>query len=386
MASAGYLDAPLEAKFPPLDRDLSVDVAVVGAGITGVTTAWLLKQAGLSVAVLEARQPAAGASGLSTGYLDAGLACGYQKLIAELGESAARVMVESSAFAIDFVEETVRNLGLSCAFERVAGYRYVEAPADVARLVEEGDAAARLGLGCTLVRELGTPFPVAGALRIDRQAQLDPRAYLAALAGQVEGDGSSVHGDTRVDAIVDGAPARLQTGEHVVHARTIVLATHLQRAGARSLEREHGLEPRTRCVLALRVDEAPLGLYWDHRRPHDYFHVRGDQLLVSGLDPRLAASSGCFERLDAHARARFVVRAEEARWSSLVLDAAGGLPFLGQLPGAAHVLTASGYAAAGLTYGTVAALVLADLVTEQHTRPGQPTSSSWEHGAGATDG
>ena len=365
MCSASlWNDSMPHAEYRSLDRDLSVDVAIVGAGITGLTAAWLLKEAGQRVAVLDAFCVGAGATGSSTGHLTVCLDADYQTLVAEHGEAGARAAAQSSAFAIDFIEDTSRRLGIACGLQRVPGYLCGESPEEVDHLEREAVTATRLGLTATRVREVPLPFPVAGGLRFERQGQLEPMAYLRGLARRVDGDGCRVLEQSPVQEVEDGTPCRIVAGRHLVRAGAVVLATHTPLGRVLSLQAR--LEPRTSYVVAARVDEPPTGLFWDLACPYHYLRSARGLVLIGGSDHRTGqepATLGCYRRLEEYARARFAVRAIEHRWSEQVFESPDGLPCIGRLHRADRVFVGTGYGGTGLTFGTVAAVILSDLVT-----------------------
>jgi glycine/D-amino acid oxidase-like deaminating enzyme/nitrite reductase/ring-hydroxylating ferredoxin subunit len=362
-SSAPWFDAASPPEYPPLTRDRHVAVAVIGAGITGLTTAWLLQQAGVEVAVLEADTVGAGASGGCGGQLTTCLDTPYHTLVAAHGFQVAQAVALGCERAIDFVEETVGRLRVECGFARLPGYLFAEHPLELIGLREEAAVVAGMGLGAQMVHDVPLPFTIAGALRFERQAQLDPLAYLRALARAVDQGGGDVHDHTRVLEVVDGAPCVLRTSACTLRADAVVLATHTPIGRALALQTR--LEPRSNHMLVARVDAAPAALFWDRARPPHRLRAHRGQLIVSGIgertgephDPRAG-----FAGLESYARARFAVRAIERRWSSQVFEAIDGLPFVGRLPASENVFVGCGYGGTGFTLGTVAGRMLAVMV------------------------
>jgi hypothetical protein len=176
--------------YPALADDTTVDVAVVGGGITGLTTALLLKQGGARVAVIEAGRVASGTTGYTTAKVTALHGLVYAQLVAEHGEETARRYADANAAAVEQVASLVDRLGIECDFERRAAFTYTTDPGQRADIEAETEAATRLGLPATLVGATDLPYPVEVAVRLDHQAQLHPRRYCVGLAEAVDGDGS----------------------------------------------------------------------------------------------------------------------------------------------------------------------------------------------------
>src|ERR671911_2349538 len=197
--SLWFQDAARPAR-APLDRDLTVDVAVLGAGIVGLTTALLLERQGARVAVLEARRVGAGASGYNTAKLSSLQGLTYRRLARSLGSDAARTYGAANEAGIARVFEPADELGIDCDLRRKPNYTYTESGSDLDQVRGEADVARELGLPASFVEKLDLPFPVAGAVRFDGQAEFHPVSYLDGLAAALSGPlhegtiATSVHG------------------------------------------------------------------------------------------------------------------------------------------------------------------------------------------------
>ena len=355
--------------FPALKADLTVDVAIVGAGITGLTAATLLKKAGLSVAVIEAKRVAEGVSGYTTAHITEALDRSYGQLIKDFGEDNARLAAESGRVALSRIEAFVREEEMVCDFSRVSAFQYTEDPETMPELEAERRAAASIGSKVTLTRKVPLPFKVAGALRFDRQAQLHPRRYLLPLALSIPGNGSHVFENTRVVDVEDGEPCRVVTAEGTVTARHVIVATH---SPFKNVLLQTKVASYLSYVLALRLkagEEAPLGLFWDTEDPYHYIRGQttdgGPLLLVGGEDHKTGQDEDTVERFQAllaFAAARFKVASVQYRWSDQVIEPMDGLPFIGRDLGSAHVYVATGYSGTGMTFGTLAAMINTDLI------------------------
>ncbi|HEX7897498.1 MAG TPA: FAD-dependent oxidoreductase [Planctomycetota bacterium] len=358
------------SRFPPLTRDLTVDVAIIGAGITGLTAAWQLRKAGLKVAVLDLHGVARGATGHTSGHLTALPDRPLGALVSAHGIESAEAAVRAGLEAIAHIRATAEELGAPVAFERVPGFRFSETRDGARALRDETELARRLGLDATYTRDVPVPFRVRGALRLDGQAEFDPVAYVEALAEAVDGPGGAVFADTRVTEIEDGTTCRVAAPPYSVFARSVIEATHTPLN--LNLAVQTRVAPVTSYVLALRLDEEPpAALLWDDADPYHYLRRAHGLLLAGGADHKTGQEDdpeSRYAELLAWVRARFTPRAVERRWSFGLFEPADGLPYIGRDPGRERVFLASGYAGNGLTFGTIAGLLLSDLVRGRESK------------------
>lgn len=360
-----------ETHFPCLEGDEHADVAIVGGGITGVTLAMLLAEAGKSVALLEARSIGHGSTGNATGNLYAVLAEGLAGIAERWGEAVLRAVVRSRGEAVEMAERTAARLGLDCAFERRPLYRYATTAAAAAAIEAEYRAAQRAGLSPRL--EAGAPIAVPShlALVLDNQAQLHPLAYVRGIARYIASARCRLYERSAVTQI-DEAQRTVHTARGSVRAREIVLATHTPK-GRYLVHAE--MQPQREYGVAVRLGRGPCpqGIFWgegDYRHSVRSLRTRvGDYLIAVGEahrtgDHDAAAAQG---RLEAFVRRHFDVAAVAFRWSAQGYLTADGLPYIGR-SNASELFVATGFATNGLTYGTLAATLIADQILGRANR------------------
>lgn len=358
-----------ESDYPALRGDVTVDVAVLGGGITGMTSAVLLKEAGRTVALVEARRVAAGVTGHTTAKLTSLHKLIYAHLRRRHGELHARLYGEANQAAIEWVAETVRRRGIACDFTRADAYTYTEDASDVAAVEEEASVAASLGLPATATTTTGLPFPVAAAVRFRNQARFHPRKYLLALARTVPGDGSFIYEGTTATAVRDGTTCEVRTDLGLVRARSVVVATH-QPFGIRGLHFARMTLKRS-FALGLEVRGlVPQGMYISTGLNFRSMRSQplGDrELLILGGEPfrpgQCPDTRELLRRLESWGRERFDVERVAFRWATQDAVTPDRLPFVGRLtPASKNVWFASGFGGWGMTNGTAAALLLTDLI------------------------
>jgi len=358
-------------RFAPLIDDLTVDVAVVGGGIAGLSTAWEVVRTGRSVAFVEAERIAEGVSGHTTAKVTAQHTLIYDRLRRKHGEQAARLYAESQQGALERIVAIAGELGLDCDLERRPAVTYSLDPADLAELRAEAAAARDAGLDAQYVEETGLPFTVAGAVRVEGQAQFHPRHYLLGLAADLSRRGGLVFERTRVIGLREGEPCRLatETGATVT-ARDVVVATHYPVFDRALLFAR--LAPRRELVVAAPLDAAadPGGMYISHSEGKRSVRTApladGRRLLiVTGEDftPGAADVAERYRRLDAWMHDRFPVGETVYRWAAQDNDPSDRIAMVGPLhPGARHTYVATGFGGWGMTGGVMAGALLAGLI------------------------
>jgi glycine/D-amino acid oxidase-like deaminating enzyme/nitrite reductase/ring-hydroxylating ferredoxin subunit len=359
--------------FPHLEGDLDVDVAIIGGGITGITSALLLQRAGKRVAVIEALRVGEGVTGYTTAHITEALDARYQTLVKKFGLAGARLAAGSQRDAKLLIERIVRQEELDCGFTKLPGYLYTERREDLAMIEEEAAAAERIGLDVELTNDIPLPFPTVAAAKFNDQAAFHPRKYIMPLARKIVDRGGRVFEGTRVLEVEDGEPARLVTERGIVTARDVIVATHSPVSNILYLHTK--LYQYRSYVVALRLRKgSPFGLFWDSDDPYHYVRTdpaeSGDVLIVGGEDHKVGIAPENdtrkpYEALEEWARERFGAHSVEYRWSAQVVETADGLPYIGLNSASKHIWVATGFAGNGMTCGTVAAILLTDLITGQ---------------------
>jgi glycine/D-amino acid oxidase-like deaminating enzyme/nitrite reductase/ring-hydroxylating ferredoxin subunit len=347
--------------YPPLDGDVRVDVAIVGAGITGLTAARLLVREGKRVAVLEQHQVGSGTTGGTTAHVTQVLDLRFRDLRSKFGRDDLRVVVDSSRAALELIASLVEEDAISCDFARIPAYLYTEHPDEVSSLEEEVEAANEAGMPASLVREVPLPFPVAAAVRYEDQARFHPLSYLASLARTVHANGGRIYEETRVIDVEAGEPCRVRTERGTVTAESVLFATHTP-AGFSLLHAE--LEPLRSYVLGvkLRGENPPDGLFFDTEEPYNYTRRQGDILIVGGKDHKTGEGDPeeSYQALEEYVRKRWDVESIGYRWSAQLYHPPDGLPMIGRALTSGHVWLATGYSGVGMVFGTLGGMLLTD--------------------------
>jgi glycine/D-amino acid oxidase-like deaminating enzyme/nitrite reductase/ring-hydroxylating ferredoxin subunit len=356
-------------QFTPLQQNVHVDACVVGAGIAGLTTAYLLARSGKRVAVLDDGPLAGGMTQMTTGHLTNQLDDRYFELEKIHGREAARLAADSHTAAIDRIETIVRQERIDCDFTRLDGYLFLAEGDERATLERELEAAQRAGLrGVQLLeRAPFTSFDSGPCLRFPNQGQFHPLKYLAALAQAIQHEGSHIFTGSHADQIEGGVPALVHAGRHVVTADAVVVATNVPVNDRVAIHTKQA--PYMTYVIGARIPDGavPKVLSWDTGDPYHYVRLQKDLLIIGGEDHKTGQANDApqrYERLEAWARARFPMMGEvEFAWGGQVMETQDYLAFIGRNPlDHDNVFVVTGDSGMGLTHGTIAGMLLTDLI------------------------
>ena len=354
---------------PPLNEDVRTDVCVIGGGIAGVTTAYLLALEGRRVVVVDDGPIGGGETGRTTAHLSNALDDRYQVLERLHGEEGARIAADSHGAAIDRIESIVAAEGIACDFRRVEGYLFVPPGESLDILDAEFEAARRAGLHDVRMvpRAPVTSFDSGPCLCFPRQAQFHPLRYLDALRTAIGRRGGRIFGGTHVSGVEAGPPAIVSTEQGpTVTADFVVCATNTPIVDWLVIHSKQA--PYRTFAIGARVprDAVPTALYWDTADPYHYVRLDGDVLIVGGEDHKTGQENDAYDRfayLESWARERFPIGGVEYRWSGQVMEPVDGLAYIGRNPAdKRHILVATGDSGHGLTHGTIAGILLTDLI------------------------
>jgi glycine/D-amino acid oxidase-like deaminating enzyme/nitrite reductase/ring-hydroxylating ferredoxin subunit len=361
--------------FEPLGADTECDVCIVGAGIAGMSTAYLLCRAGKRVVVLDDGPIGGGETGRTTAHLCSALDDFYSEIEKMHGVEGARVAAQSHADAVSRIESIVKEEKIDCGFQRVDGYWFAEDADGAQELDEEAAAARRAGIqGVTRIDQVpGMVFKTAAALSFANQAQFHPLKYLAGLARAITRDGGRICCGSHV-AELENRPRRPQVKTadgKTVTADAIVFATN---SPVNDWVTMHTKQAAYRTyVVAFRIPAGSVapGLYWDNLDPYHYVRIASegedDTLIVGGQDHKTGQADDQeerFEKLVKWTRKRFpTAGAITHKWSGQIIEPNDYMAFIGRNPGDENIFIATGDSGNGITHGTVAGILITDLIT-----------------------
>ncbi|MGB3509283.1 MAG: FAD-dependent oxidoreductase [Microcoleaceae cyanobacterium] len=365
-----WIDSTPNTNFTQFRDNVVVDVAIVGAGIAGITAAILLKRAGKTVALIEAEKLAVGASGHTTAKVTSLHRTIYANLIKEVGEEKARLYGDSNQAAVEFVATMVAQEQIDCDFSRENAYTFARYQDDLPQIEAEVEAAVKLGLPATFVQETSLPFPIAGAIKFENQAQFHPRKYLLHLANQIPGDGSYIFEETRVKTVEEDKPCKVITNKGVVNATDVIVTTNLPIL-------DQGLffaksYPKRSYIVGAHIDptKAPegvlIGIGNDSHSIRTTPSQDGLLLLIGGAGHKTAAvvnTEKNYLELENYGLSTFGIESFDYRWSSQDMVSFDSIPYIGKLtPVNEHIYVATGFSLWGMSNGTMSGMLLSDII------------------------
>jgi glycine/D-amino acid oxidase-like deaminating enzyme/nitrite reductase/ring-hydroxylating ferredoxin subunit len=361
--------------FGPLERGLDVDVCVVGGGIAGLSIAYMLSEAGKSVAVLDDGGLCEGMTQYTTGHLASAIDDRYVEIERLHGEAGARLAAQSHAAAIDRIESIIAREGIECGFSRVDGYLFLGQEHDEDYLLHELEASHRAGLQGVKIVERSPVGTLGPCLMFPNQGQFHVLQYLTALTNAIVRKGNMIFTHTHADTIEGGRTAKVHIKQYLITADAVVVATnspvndrlsiHTKQAGYMSY------------VIGARIPAGtvPGALYWDTEDPYHYVRTQpapsGDPnyeiLIVGGEDHRVGQADDMefrHGRLENWARRRFpTMENVEYKWAGQVMETVDGLAYIGRNPlDRRNVYISTGDSGMGLTHGTIAGMLITDLI------------------------
>ncbi len=374
----------------PLEHDVTADVCVIGAGIAGVSTAYLAARENRSVVLVDDGPVGGGMTSRTTAHVVNAIDDRYIDIEKSLGEEFARLTAESHTAAIECADRIVREQKIDCDFERLDGYLFLPPGGSVKDLMDELAAIHRVGLR-DVQRVDGVPntnISSEAVLRFPQQAQFHPLKYLNGLAAATIELGGKIFTGTRVVSVEDGDRVAIKTQDgHTITAQAAVVATNCPINDRVVIHSKQA--PYATYAIALRVTR-PIehSLFWDTAQtaeeekkeigPVRYHYVRfarderGDVLIVGGEDHKTGQAEDCaerFTRLERWARDRFAFVGEITdEWSGQVMETTDGVAYIGRNPGDKNVFVVTGDSGNGITHGIIGGMLIVDLIVGRDNR------------------
>jgi len=364
-----WLDTAKAPRFPKLSQTVEVDVLVVGGGITGITTARLLKDAGLKVAVVDRQSVGGGETGHTTAHLTYVTDARLGELAKRVGEARAQAFWDAGRAAMGRIARLVNDLEIDCALRTVPGY-LVEAMGRDDRPSLERDVALadKLGFDAAFLTE--DPFFARPAVRFPNQLKFHPLAYLYAVARTIPGAGSHIFGQTVAE--IEPDKHRMVTAGGAIKYDALVAATNVPIQGERGTLGAALFQTKlalySTYAIAAEIPCQPEALFWDTNDPYLYLRFEktkdGCMVIIGGEDHKTGqedSTEECFARLEATLKKLLPPARPQYRWSGQVVETPDGLPYIGEV--GERQFAATGFSGNGITLGTFSGMLIRDLIT-----------------------
>jgi glycine/D-amino acid oxidase-like deaminating enzyme/nitrite reductase/ring-hydroxylating ferredoxin subunit len=368
-----------QTEYRSLNDDIEVDIAIIGGGITGVTSAYLLKQEGYKIALLEADRIVQGTTGHTTAKITSQHTLIYDSLKKQIGEEKARQYAEANETAIKEISRLIQEKNIDCNFSWQSAYVYTQQEEYVSQLINEVNAASSLGIKASFLSEIPLPITIKGAMRFDNQAQFHPRKYLLTLAQDIPGNGSYIFEQTKVVDVKEDKPSRVITASgNKVIAHKVIIASHYPCYEAMGLFFTR-IYPERSYILGIKAKEKfPGGMYITAEDPKRSLRAQvangSELILIAGEHHKTGQgedTNNHYQKLKDFSEKIFEIEDIPYRWSTQDYTTMDKIPYIGHLTsGTPNIYVATGFNKWGMTNGTTAALILKDLILNG--------SSPWE--------
>jgi glycine/D-amino acid oxidase-like deaminating enzyme/nitrite reductase/ring-hydroxylating ferredoxin subunit len=362
-------------RFKAIKRTTQFDVVVIGGGLTGLTTAYLLKRAGRKVCVLERGRLGNVDTGLTTAHLTYVTDLRVSQLAKTFGDKGASSIWNAGRVAIDTIESIVSDEQIECDFQRVPGYlvaSFDSIKSERKALQQDAEVARKIGFPA---RFTTVPYFNRDGVQFPNQAKFHPLKYLSALATAIDGDGCEIHEESEVSEIQE-KPQRAIVEGREIGADFIVIATHVPLMGKTGLISaaffQSKIFPYSSYVIGAKVPRGsvPIACYWDTSEPYYFLRVeqgaQNDYVIFGGRDHKTGQvkdTNRCFDELQQRLQELIPQAKPDRQWSGQVIETNDGLPYIGET--AENQFAATGFSGNGMTFGTLAAMMARDAVVGQ---------------------
>jgi len=348
------------------------DVIIAGAGITGITLGYLLQKAGKNCLIVEAENVAFGTTGGTTAHINTFYDSPYDQVISDYGEDNAKLLAQTGPEVISQIKTIISDHRIDCGFSDVDSYVFALDGKQTEKLDKMFDATKKVGIPTEKVSDNPYPIPFDSIIKISGQAQFHPTKYVKAVLNEfLKLGGKIIQGQKVLTTAENDSGVEVETSGGKYEAQNFVWATHV----VPNINRMNFLAaPYRSYVLAftLKSGEYPKSQAADMCEPYHYYRTQeidGQNYIIAGGEDHKTGHEEdpekCFLNLENYVRQYFDIDQITNRWSSQYYTPTDGLPFLGKSPGDNHTFWATGYDGNGMTFGTLSAMIISDLILEK---------------------
>lgn len=358
-------------EFPKLEKDIHVDTVIVGGGITGITTAYLLANKGLKVAILEADRVLNGTTGHTTAKITAQHDLIYDELITNMGRSKARLYYEANMMALNFINKTIEQFQMDCDFSKQDAWVYATTEEYEQKIIKEAKAYKKLNIDGHLVDTIPFDIKIKNALIMESQAQFHPLKYLKILIEQMIKNGGQIFEQTTAVKVKTADQSTVFTREGVrVTADHVLACSHFPFYEGFGFYSARMYADRAYVIAAKTKKKWPSGIFISADKPTRSLRsvtINGEEMvLIGGESHKTGQETDTmkhYEALESFGQQFLGLEAIPYRWSAQDLTTLDKVPYVGKITsGQENILIATGNRKWGMSNGTAAALLLSDLV------------------------
>lgn len=364
-----------KTSYPTLDRDIRVDVGIVGGGITGITTAYLLSKAGFKVCLIDAKRIFSGTTGYTTAKITAQHGLIYSELIQQYDLEFAQKYYKANERAKQFIQQMITTYEIDCAYEEEDAYLFTNDPSHFTKLTSEHKAYEQLHIEGELLESVSTPFPVKRSLVMKKQAHFHPLHYLQTLVEQCEKNGVLIFENTHaVHVDYTNHPNIICSNEKRIICNYVVQASHYPFFDGNKFFPVKMYASRSYAIAIKPKNTFEQGMYINTEKPTRSIRPilidNEPMVILSGENHKTGQSDvpmkNHYKELITFAENHFGMEKLLYKWSAQDYTTLDKIPYVGKMTADQHrVFVATGFNKWGMTNGTNAALLITDLILEK---------------------
>ncbi|MFX3619241.1 MAG: FAD-dependent oxidoreductase [Sporolactobacillus sp.] len=360
--------------FRKLDQEIKTETAIIGGGITGITTAYMLAQKGVKVALIEAKRLASGTTGNTTAKISVQHGLIYDQLFAHFGKEKARNYYQANHDALRWIEQTIRGHSISCAYEKQKAILYATTDQERRAIEQEKAAYDQLGIPSELSETLDLPFQVKGGLLLENQAQFHPLMYLHFLISELVRMKVPIYEQTLALELEKEPDLAVVTSDGCrIHCHDLVIASHFPYYDANRFYFARMFPERSYLIACTAPSRAPEGMYLsagDPKRSIRSYTDSGQNIILLGGENHKTGqgddTTDHYQRLAGFANQLLGENRPFAHWSAQDFTTLDKVPYIGRITkNEAHVFVAAGFHKWGMTTSTFAAQLFTDEILGQ---------------------
>lgn len=361
--------AEIKKNSPAINIENTYDVAIIGAGITGVSTAYQLQKSGKNCVLIEAENIGFGTTGGTTAHLNTFFDTTYAEAVSKYGLENAKLLLSAGKEAMAIIENNIRKNNIDCDLQKKTAQLFALDDKQKKQLDEIIEGSEKVGYTMIPVDRISFPIPFVKAVEIPNQGQFHPIKYINALCSVFLDSGGALIENCRYDShSEEGNLLDINTSKGIIKANNIVFATHIP-PGVNRFNFTNAPYRSYALAFTLKNKNYPEELGYDLTDPYRYYRVQeidGQKLLIAGGEDHKTGHSEdtgeCFSKLENYVRKYFDVDTVKFSWSSQYYEPVDGLPYIGEMPGSDNIYIATGFRGNGMMFGSLSSHIIADLI------------------------
>lgn len=367
-----WLSSTPTTNYLTLDKDIDVDIVIVGGGLAGISCAYLLQKEGYKITVLEADRICQGATAHTTAKITSQHGLIYSKIKTQLGKEMAKQYAEANETAISEIKKIIDEHQIDCDYISQPAFVYTEQEKYIKQIEEETKTAQELGIKASYVEEIPFPIPIYAAVRFDNQAQFHPRKYVLSLANIIQNNVHIFENTRAVNIEEDDRYVIITEQGKKVRAEKVIIASQYPFYNKKGMYFSRLYPKRSYIVGFYAKEKYPGGMYINSEDPTRSLRSqqtnKGELVLVVGSNHTTGQKEDTekrYEELINFAKDIFTVEDIPYRWSTQDYDTPDGIPYIGHFTSdTPNMYVATGFQKWGMTNSMVAAMIIRDMIVE----------------------